>query len=203
MARKTRRGRLSSIDLLPEAAEPHIARALQELKERKKPQAQILDELNANLADHGIAPVSRSAFNRKALWLASYGEQLARAREIAAILAEKLEDAPQGDVGLLLGETLKTLIFDVLSEASLSGESASMKMLAQAAEALRDLERAREMSVKTRTRIMTDFTAKAEKAVEHVAKERGLSAGTVAAIKRRILGVRGEGAADHEGLGNG
>lgn len=86
-------------------------------------------------------------FNRKALWLASYGEQMIRAREVAAIMAEKLEEAPQGDVGRLLNETLKTLIFDVLSEASLSDNSASMKMLVQAAEALRDLECAREMSV--------------------------------------------------------
>jgi len=188
--RKTRRGRLSSIDLLPEAAEPHVALAIQELKERKKPQAQILDELNANLADHGIKPVSKSAFNRKALWLASYGEQLARAREIAAVLAEQLDNAPEGDVGLLLGETIKTLVFDVVSEASLSDRSASMKMLATAAEALRDLERARELSVKTRAQIMRDFSRKAEDAVERVARERGLSADTVADIKRQILGVR-------------
>jgi len=190
MARRTRRGRLSSIDLLPEAAEPHVALAIQELKERKKPQAQILDELNANLADHGIKPVSKSAFNRKALWLASYGEQLARAREIAAVLAEQLDNAPEGDVGLLLGETIKTLVFDVVSEASLSDRSASMKMLATAAEALRDLERARELSVKTRAQIMRDFSRKAEDAVERVARERGLSADTVADIKRQILGVR-------------
>jgi len=188
--RKTRRGRLSSMDLLPEAAEPHVALAIQELKERKKPQAQILDELNANLADHGIKPVSKSAFNRKALWLASYGEQLARAREIAAVLAEQLDNAPEGDVGLLLGETIKTLVFDVVSEASLSDRSASMKMLATAAEALRDLERARELSVKTRAQIMRDFSRKAEDAVERVARERGLSADTVADIKRQILGVR-------------
>lgn len=190
MARKTRRGRLSSIDLLPEVAEPHVARALADLKKRQKPQAQILDELNASLADLGIQSISRSAFNRKALWLASYGEQLTRAREIAAVLAEKLDEAPEGDVGLLLGETLKTLIFDVLSEASLSNCSASMKMLAQAAEALRDLERARELSVKTRSQIMRDFTRKAEAAVDRIAQERGLGRDTVAAIKRQILGIR-------------
>jgi hypothetical protein len=112
---KTRRGRLSSIDLLPEQAEPHVLAALKELRERKKPQQQILAELNAALADYGIKPISRSAFNRKALWLAAYGRQLEHAREIAAILAERLDEVPAGDVGLLLGETLKTIIFDVLS----------------------------------------------------------------------------------------
>jgi DNA-binding NarL/FixJ family response regulator len=111
-------------------------------------------------------------------------------REIAAIVAEKLDEAPAGDVGLLLGETLKTIIFDVLSEASLSDESASMKMLAQASIALRNLEQARRMSVQTRQKIMTDFVRKAGEAVEKVAEQRGLTAETVEVIKAQILGVR-------------
>jgi hypothetical protein len=187
---KQRRGRLSSIDLLPAQAEPHVLAALKALRERKKPQQQILAELNAALADYGIRPISRSAFNRKALWLAAYGRQLEHAREIAAIVAEKLDEAPAGDVGLLLGETLKTIIFDVLSEASLSDESASMKMLAQASIALRNLEQARRMSVQTRQKIMTDFVRKAGEAVEKVAEQRGLTAETVEVIKAQILGVR-------------
>jgi hypothetical protein len=187
---KSKRGRLSSIDLLPEQAEPHVLAALKALRERKKPQQQILAELNAALADYGIKPISRSAFNRKALWLAAYGRQLEHAREIAAVVAEKLDEAPAGDVGLLLGETLKTIIFDVLSEASLSHESASMKMLAQASIALRNLEQARRMSVQTRQKIMTDFVRRAGEAVEKVAEQRGLTAETVDVIKAQILGVR-------------
>jgi hypothetical protein len=187
---KSKRGRLSSIDLLPEQAEPHVLAALKALRERKKPQQQILAELNAALADYGIKPISRSAFNRKALWLAAYGLRLQHTREIAAIVAEKLDEVPAGDVGLLLGETLKTIIFDVLSEASLSDESASMKMLAQASIALRNLEQARRMSVQTRQKIMTDFVRKAGEAVEKVAEQRGLTAETVEVIKAQILGVR-------------
>jgi hypothetical protein len=186
----SKRGRLSSIDLLPEQAEPLVLAALKELRERKKPQQIILAELNASLADYGIKPISRSAFNRKALWLAAYGRQLDHTREIAAIFAEKLDEAPAGDVGLLLGETLKTIIFDVLSEASLSDESASMKMLAQASIALRNLEQARRLSVQTRQKIMTDFVRRAGEAVEKIAEQRGLTAETVDAIKAQILGVR-------------
>jgi hypothetical protein len=92
----------------------------------------------------------------------------------------------------VVGETLKTIIFDVLSEASLSDESASMKMLAQASIALRNLEQARRMSVQTRQKIMTDFVRKAGEAVEKVAEQRGLTAETVDAIKAQILGVRPE-----------
>lgn len=186
------RGRLSSIDALPEVAEPIIARALQELRQRKKSQMQILSELNASLGDHGIRSISRSAFNRKALWLAAYGQQLEHAREIAGIMAERLEAAPEGDVGLLLGETLKTIIFDVMSEASISTTSPSMKMLLDASEALQALERARKMSVETRVRIEKDFKVKAVEAVDRAARSKGLTADTVDEIKRQILGVRPE-----------
>ncbi len=189
-AHRPRRGRLSSLDLLPEAAEPAIAEAMRALRERKKPQTQILTELNATLADIGVKSISKSSFNRKALWLMGYGQQLENAREIAAIIGEKLEEAPEGDVGLLLGETLKTLIFDVLSEASLSKKSPSMVMLNLASESLANLERARKLSVETRVRIERDFRKKVLAAVDQAAAAKGLSADTVSSIKRQILGVR-------------
>lgn len=167
-------------------------RAMSALKDRKKPQAQILRVLNLELDALGldIAPISKSAFNRKALWLASYGRQIENAREIASVLSERLDETPDGDVGLLLGETLKTLIFDVLSEASLSDKSPSMVMLGVASEALRNLEKARELSVTTRVKIERDFIKDAKKAVDRVAKEKGLTKDTIAAIKSQILGVR-------------
>ena len=186
------RGRLSSIDLLPEDAEPAIMKALDALKDRKKSQAEILRELNADLEalDLDITPISKSAFNRKALWLASYGRQLENAREIAGVWAERLDETPEGDVGMLLGETIKTLIFDVLSEASISKTSPSMAMLGIASESLRNLEKARELSVVTRSKIEANFIKNANKAVEKAGKEKGLSKDTINEIKSQILGVR-------------
>lgn len=189
------RGRLSSIDLLPDEAEPAVMRAIDALKERKKPQAQILRVLNMELEAMGAKPISKSAFNRKALWLATYGRQLEQAREIASVYAERLNETPDGDVGMLLGETLKTLIFDVLTEASLSKKSPSIVMLGVAAEALRNLEKARELSVNNRIKIERDLFKDAKKAVDRVAREKGLSKDTVTAIKRQILGVRDQAAA--------
>ncbi|MES2755601.1 MAG: phage protein Gp27 family protein, partial [Pseudomonadota bacterium] len=58
------RGRLSSIDLLPDDAEAEIIWALEELRERRQPQVAILAEFNARLADRGVAGVSKSAFSR-------------------------------------------------------------------------------------------------------------------------------------------
>lgn len=192
VASRKGRSRLSSIDTLPEEAEPAVMAAMEALKERKLTQAEILRRLNADLEKLGIGikPISKSAFNRKALWLASYGKQLENAREIASVWAEKLDETPDGDVGMLLGETIKTLIFDVLSEVSMSKKAPSMVMLGVASEALRNLEKARELSVATRVRIETNFLKAANKAVEKAGKEKGLTKDTISAIKSQILGVR-------------
>lgn len=191
MARRerVRRGRLSSIDLLPEAADPLVAAAMRDLQARDKPQNIILEELNSALADLGVASISKSAFNRKAIWAASAGRRLAEAREIAAVVGERLGKLPEGDVGLLLNETLKTLILDVLTDASLSGESASIDMLRKASMALRSLEGARKISVDARSKIIREFADKADKAIETTARKAGLDAATVARIRREVLGV--------------
>lgn len=187
---KRGRGRLSSIDLLPEEAEPFVSEALADLRKRSKPQTQILQVLNLKLAGVGAGPISKSAFNRKALWWAAYGAQIEHAREIAEIVGTKLEEVPEGDVGRLLQETLKTMIFDVLTEASLSQKSPSIVMLGVASEAVRNLEKARELSVGTSLKIDKEIKTRAVKAVDVVAKAKGLTAGTVKDIKAQILGVR-------------
>ncbi len=187
-----RRGRLSSIDLLPDEAAPCVAKAFDALKKRKETQANILRRLNGELSllDLGLKPISKSAFNRKALWLASYGHQMQTTREIASVWAEKLDETPDGDVGMLLGETIKTLLFDVLTEVAMSKKAPSMVMLGVASEALRNLEKAREISVATRVRIETNFIKQANKAVDKAGKAKGLSKDTISAIKSQILGVR-------------
>ena len=53
--RREGRGRLSSIDLLPDEAEPEVVWALEQLRDRKLPQTAILAEFNERLADKGIA----------------------------------------------------------------------------------------------------------------------------------------------------
>ena len=186
---RPKRGRLSSIDLLPDEARPHVIAALTALKERRRTQEEIREELNSHLLALGLDPISRTAFNRKALQIAAFGQELIQAREIAAILAEKLGDAPEGDVGLLLNETLKTMVYDLIMGTALDDEAASVKMMNQAALTLFRLEQARKISVVTRKRIIDDFAVKAGEAVEQAAKAKGLSHDTVEDIKSKILGI--------------
>lgn len=184
------RGRLSSIDLLPEEAAPCVRAALDALAERKRTQEDIRAELNECLGRLGLGPVSRSAFNRKALQIAAVGRQMQQAREVAAVMAEKLNDLPEGDIGLLLVETLKTLIYDVVMREALAEDGGEgLTMLARAADALMRLERARKTNAETRRLAMQAFARQAEEAVERAGREAGLSAEAVAQIRREVLGV--------------
>lgn len=191
MSRRSGRGRLSSIDLLPDHADAVVQQALAKLAERKEPQNRILDGLNFQLAalDPPVEPISKSAFNRHSIGFARQARQLTEAREAAAAMAERLDDMPEGDIGLLLGETIKSLINDALLDGMLNGESASIKQLQAASDALHRLERARRDNAETR-RITDKFVKKAADAVEAAAKEKGLTVDTVQAIKREILGIR-------------
>ena len=129
MTERRGRGRLSSIQLLPEDATPHVLRAIEELKKMKRPQEAIREELNGHLLALGLDPVSRSAFHRYGLRLAIQGEKLMRFREVAAIWGEKLKDAPKDDVSLLLNETMTVMIYDLVTEHQINDEAVSMKMM--------------------------------------------------------------------------
>src|SRR5688572_17965119 len=120
MARRSGRGRLSSIELLPVEAEPVVAWAMQELRARKHTQVDILDEFNKRLravaVEIGtpIAPVSLSAFNRYAIRLASIARRLEETREIAGALTERLQPGDADDLTVMVAETIKTLVFELL-----------------------------------------------------------------------------------------
>ena len=186
---RARRGRISKIDLLPEEAKPYVTAALNALKDRDRTQEDIREELNTHLLSLGLNPVSRSAFNRKSMWLATVGQNMQQMREIASILAEKLDEAPEGDVGLLLNETIKTLVFDVLQDASLSDEAPSMVMLRQAADAILRLEKARMMSFENAEKLRKAFAKQGEEAIKKAGKHAGLNAETIAKLRREFLGV--------------
>lgn len=188
---KRGRGRLSSIDQLPREAEPFVAAAIKALNDHNRTAEDIREELNHHLL--GLAdckPVSRSAFGRYSLQLALNGRRIHEAREIAAIFAERMDEIPEGDIGLLLVETIKTMIYDVMMDATLDGESASIKMLVTAAEAVERLEKARNANVRTAKLKRDNFVEDAATAAVEAATKRGLSAETVDQIKHAVLGVK-------------
>ncbi|MEX1084075.1 MAG: DUF3486 family protein [Xanthobacteraceae bacterium] len=184
------RGRLSSVDLLPEAAEEDVQWAYEQLKRRKRPQAEILDQLNLRLKLKSIPPISRSAFNRASIRLMRMATRLEETREIAGVLAAKLDAAGGDDLTLLLGETIKMLVYEMLENAgNLKADGLTAEMMMNFARALKFAEDSRRITADTRARIERDFKAKASEAVEAAARAKGLTRETVDAIKAQILNI--------------
>ncbi|MBI1201478.1 MAG: DUF3486 family protein [Rhodopseudomonas sp.] len=191
------RGRLSAIDTLPEWADEAKFNAFTALKERKLAQLEILDTFNAELRVAALAngvtdcpQISRSAFNRTSLRLALLGRRLEETREIAAVLAPKLDQAGDNSITLMVAETIKSLVAEMLSNADeMKADGDTAEMLLFTARTLAAAEQAKRISSDTRKKIETELNDKASKAVDLVAKAKGLSKETVADIKAQILGI--------------
>ncbi|WP_336801999.1 DUF3486 family protein [Kaistia sp. MMO-174] len=197
MARRTGRGRLSSIDLLPEAAGPIVAWATGELlRERGRTQLDIHAEFNGRLAalaaetGEDIQPISLSAFNRRAVRLASIARRLEETRTIAAAVTERLGPDQTDDLTILVAETIKMLVFELLEDQDDDGRTkVDSKGAMELARALQSAVSAQSVSADRRRKVEAEFAAKASKAVDEVAKVKGMTAETVEAIKTKILGV--------------
>lgn len=183
-----KRGRLSAIDLLPEEAWPHVSEALKALAERKRPAESIRKEFNEHLLTIGCEPISSSSFNRKSLQLARIGADISRAREMAAVFAEKLDEMPEGDVGMLINEMVKVIIYNLTADMAAGDLDASAKIMKEISLTLYRLEQAGSINTKRRSEIEARAKDKATEAVKTVAKERGISNDTVQAILSEVLG---------------
>jgi len=187
--------RLYTVDQLPEEIRAEIGRL--------RTQGCTIDQIVAHLRTlYGGAP-SRSALGRHIQGLDKLGEKMRRSRDVAAALVRELGDAPESTAARLNIELLHSAVLDLFMKAAdgetvdgdgaaaLAGNPEGTMMLAKA---LDHLSRASKTNV--------DFIAAAEKraaerakkeaatAVEHVARERGISGDTLEAIKAGILGVK-------------
>lgn len=178
------RGRLSSLDLLPDEAQDDLIWAMGELNARQRTQADILFELNDRLAAKGIDPISASAFNRKSMRLAKRTKQLEERRHLYAGIAEKLTPEKIAGDDLILGEFLKTLIDDLLE-----GDGLSPKNAMELARAYQSVVMAQGKSAETRRVLEEEAKRKIAEAVEKVTdvvKKSGASQATMDEINRRL-----------------
>lgn len=188
MQQVARRGWLSKIDLLPEEAWPHVKAAYKALGENKRTADAIREELNQHLLALGCEPVSRSSFNRKSLALAKVGADIARAREVAAIFAEKLDEMPEGDVGMLINEMSKVIVYNMTEQISTEDVEVAAKLMKEISLTVYRLEQAGAISARRRNAIEERAKAKAAEVLTAVAKEKGISQATVNEILGRVLG---------------
>lgn len=185
--------RQSSIDRLP----ADLLEKLQELlRDPRVTQLEATARINEILEAEGMEErVSKSAVNRYDLSMRQAGEKLQQSREIAKMWIGKLGAAPQGQVGNLVNEVLRTLAFDLslkLQEAELNEDSIpdvihNLKALALA---VQRLEASATLNVK-REKEIRDQTLEA--AAEAVSRAVGDGQKTVTAdeLRAEILKVYG------------
>jgi hypothetical protein len=190
------RSRLSGIELLPEECAAIVAKAAADLQDRDRTQIDIyqefFDDLEALKREHRgeldfVIP-SFSAFNRYSIKLATLSNRLNQTREIAATIAEKWDAKSSDDLTLIAAEAIKTLIFELLTNAGEAGLDPKGAMAL--ANALRSASQAQGVSTARRQKVEEEFKARATEAVQTVARAKGMTAETTDAILGQILGVQ-------------
>lgn len=190
------RGRLSAIDLLPREADPIVAAAAQALLDKGRTQLDIYEEffnaLNTLKREHRgeleFTIPSFSSFNRYSLRQSAMTRRLSETREIAGAIATKFNAQASDELTLIASEAIKTLVYELLMDSGRSG--VEPKGALQLAGALYRATQAQEVSSRRRAKVEKDFKAEAVKAIDTVAKVKGMTAETAEAIKAQILGVK-------------
>lgn len=178
----------SSIDRLPD----DVREKLQELlRDPRVTQLDATAKINEILEAEGHPDrLSKSSVNRYAMRMEDIGKRLRQSREVADMWVGKLGAAPQGKVGHLLNEMVRTLAFEAVLDFSEGDEKASPKMLKDLAVAVHRLERAASENVKREGEIRSQAIEDAADVVEETAKQQGLNEEQARFWREQVLGVR-------------
>ncbi|MCX5512267.1 hypothetical protein C3941_09360 [Kaistia algarum] len=180
------RGRLSSIEQLPEEAADDVIWAMQELAARKRTQTDILFEFNDRLEAKGLDPISRSAFNRRSMRMASSQRRQSERDAVLQAIGAKLSPKDINESTLILGEMLKTLIFELAEEQP---ENRTTKESMELSRAYLATVSGQKISA-DRLKLMDEYEKKTAAVIDKIAEEKGLSEEAVAQLRRDFLGVR-------------
>lgn len=191
---KHMRPRPSSIDLLPEECEGVVAWAAQELAKQGRTLSDIYSEFRTKLialqGELGLAfdIPAFSSFGRHSLRLGSLRARHRRGIELARALNETTDEADADELTKAATNTLKSLVFELLEYGGEAGFSPKEALAMSGA--IKQLAQAENISTARRQKVQKEFEDKAEKIIDTVAKEKGMSADTIAQLRRDFLGVR-------------
>lgn len=189
--------RASSVARLPD----DIRNQLQELlRDPRVTQLDATDKINAILEAEGHEErLSKSAVNRYAVRMNEVGEKLRQSREVAEMWIAKLGAQPQGQLGHLVNEMLRSMAFDLalkLQEGELTEESmpAVIEMVKELSLSVTRLERASSENVKREELIRKQERERAAEeaasVVEETAKAQGMDEEQVQFWREKVLGIR-------------
>lgn len=177
------RGRLSSIDLLPEEAEPDIVWANENLRDRTMHSNAILAEFNKRLADRGIGPISKSSWGRYSVRKAIQFRKLDEVQRISGELVSAMGTDGPDQVTIAVAEMVKLAAFQALE-----GGEQSTKGIMELARALSAVVGAQKTSTDHRRRLEEDMRSRVDKAIkqagEKMAGEGALGTDAAQVLKR-------------------
>ena len=176
--KKVKRGKPSSIDLIPEDLRLELVKAL---KEKRLSQKDILEAFNKLLKERTEPIISKSALNRYAQKITETAAMLQDAKETANVLVGKL-GAEDSNLGRALAEMIQSLAFNIV----LNGE-VSVDTLSQLALLTQRLESAGKIGIERELKILENFKKEQiDKLVD--AEKRGDIKKEAMLEARRILG---------------
>ena len=176
-------GGRSSVDRLPATLRDAVDAAIAD--------GATIDEITAHIRAGG-EDCSRSAVGR---YSKNVRDLIRRQRETDRTVkawVQELGERPEGDTGLFLIETLKSMVLDTMAGLRARGESVPTQELDRLSHILRRIE-ATEKLRKDRERAVEKAAEKAAekaKAADRTERQGGLSPETVAAIHEAVLGPR-------------
>jgi hypothetical protein len=191
---KHQRPRLSSIEQLPDECGGVIAWAAQELAKRDASLTDIYGEFRRKLIalqgelGLGFDIPSFSAFGRHSIREGNLRGRTARALLLSKSLNENVDGKDADELTKAATLTLKTLIFEMVEGAGEAGFEPKEAMAM--ASAMRQLQQAENLSTARRLKLDEEFAAKAEKVIDQLGKEKGMSTETIAQLRHQFLGVR-------------
>ncbi|MBC2858741.1 phage protein Gp27 family protein [Stappia sp. 28M-7] len=185
--RRRGRGRLSSMEMLPEEADADLAWVNTELREGKRPQTIILAEFNARLADRGIASISKGAFSRYSVRRAREWRDYDERLRLSKALCESMGPDGADRMTIALSERIKMAADALLAQGDLSAKEinalananrSAVSAQRHAAELRRSLEDEHKRKV-----------AEAAKDVSRIGKAHGVSEEAMQLITQRLAGI--------------
>ena len=177
-------GGRSSVDRLPDTLREAVDQAIAD--------GATIDEITARIREGG-EQCSRSAVGRYAKNMRDLIRQQQETDRAIKAWVQELGERPEGDTGLFLIETLRTMVLATMAALNGRDEPASLEELGRLSLILRRIEgtdklrRDRERAEKAERE---EKATKAEKAAEKAERQGGLSAETVAAIREAVEGPR-------------
>jgi len=143
-----------------------------------------IDQIVELIQQHGVE-VSRSAVGRYKQKAESQMQRYREAQEVAKVWIGKLQADPEGDVGRLLAEMLRTAAFQTMGDME-AGTPEEIMLLAKA---IKDLASADKLTAERILKTRQEAVREAAERVAAVVKAKGLSSDTAAELRREILGV--------------